>query len=896
MADSDTNLTYGTSILTSKSPLEAAAILPHSLDKTSELVESKLLPWFVAYSNHVQKTNQSLHQLLQQGSSFFANDAAEFGNVPKLWNCLLSSIQLEIHTNETFYKNLKLESVGPLKDLAQNDVRYSELVVNSQELNELASQLASRNSNAEYQWNVKAPQIFDNFENFKRHEKQLYFDVILNYFQGHHLVFSKNLSNTENSTNYLLTNYKVDIELKQYLDHVLAAQLSTAPKTPRVPSGSAATHLSLPRIPSVSDTHSLASANTQTSTKSKRQSRLKSKVGSIFGRRNKKASKSHLANDAIPETALSASSTRASSTRSPINQSTDSFSRSNSLSARRSSDIYGNTLAQQRAPQPPAPKQRHSVAAPAAAPVTAPTQHRHLIQAPLQPKVASPPLPQTPKVNPSLGQTVEELPNVVRYDDESSDDDEPVDARGNRLSMLQKHDLAPEGTQLSPVDPPPEFLGSERSRQSSAGKYSFEAGDDTKPISATPRLEHPSEFEPANETLPEPDLGDSPVKLNGLGAYGLATATTAAAAGTATLVATQPKETVEQGPPTPAKDNAPHKPPSPPPSRKVAHTEKRSRSDINSQLFHNLPNTRESFVQPAGTRESFVQPAGARETNYRELFVQPDTLQLVSQNTGNSLLRQNDYFKHNLDGERSGLNSSIAEIVNVTFKAGEVAKAQVIGEVAFHYQGSGSEHPIEFSVPSKIDKFVVNNQFITQGAGQTFTLDPSAVLSRTLGGLKYVAALSESQVPIAIRQIWKFEPHQASLIVIVRLNPQFADKIVLKNLVVSAALKGDVTSTSASSKPEGSFNKDKNRITWRYTRDLVLANSGPSSDGSEPSNQEKLMARIMTNGLGLEHESGVQIKFNVTDLASSYASIVDANNADIPSLRNLVSGSYNSLS
>ena len=84
---------------------------------------------------------------------------------------------MEIHSNEALFKSLKLEAIGPLKDVFQKDVRYSELLVNSQELQEISSDLSSSGSNAEMQWNMKAPQIFDNFENFKKFEAQLLFDV-----------------------------------------------------------------------------------------------------------------------------------------------------------------------------------------------------------------------------------------------------------------------------------------------------------------------------------------------------------------------------------------------------------------------------------------------------------------------------------------------------------------------------------------------------------------------------------------------------------------------------------------------------------------------------------------------------------------------------------------------
>ena len=98
-----------------------------------------------------------------------------------------------------------------------------------------------------------------------------------------------------------------------------------------------------------------------------------------------------------------------------------------------------------------------------------------------------------------------------------------------------------------------------------------------------------------------------------------------------------------------------------------------------------------------------------------------------------------------------------------------------------------------------------------------------------------------------IQQIWKFEPHQSSLMVSIRSTTP----LVLENFVVSVALNQDIEATSASSKPQGAFNKEKQ--TWRYPQSLAL------------NGEERLIARFMTNGLGSEHESGVQIKFQVKD-------------------------------
>lgn len=932
MSDSDptgSQYNYATSILTSKTPQQSANILPNSLELTSNLVEKNLLPWFISYSNHLNKSNQTLNILLQQGSTFFKDltpeQSQEYGNLPKLWNCLLNSIQLNIHTNELLYKHLKLESIGPLKDVSQNDIRYSELLINSQELNEISSALSHNNADAEYQWNIKGPQIFTNFENFKKLEKQVYFNSILSFFQGNNSFLTKNLSNNENSTNYLLTNYKIDNEMFNYLNYILKNDFAS--KTPVNKSSTSSPSKANRNAHDHNNHHdiqSLTSNNSnQTSKSAKRTSKLKSRVGSIFNRKNKKNSNkgsSSLSNDVIPEsTASSASSVRYSNSIRHRNGNVSSDSLGNTLSQtgnrnatlarpdsirRQSADLYGQSQAPSYSKQqPPIPQAEPKPQTPVESVSRSQPLPQSVNSEPLAPQ--SPFKSVDPKSQEPVAPNAYDSPNVVKYDnsESSSEDDAPVD-KGSRLSMLQQHNLGE--NHMSSLDPssvqPPQprqlqsdSLENARSRQSSSGKYSFETGDDTKPIQATPRQESNNVFDTIPQTqdaLPEPNIvsGDE-----------LSPSNNGISGGDDQVSISQPASR-----------------PAPPPSRKVTHNQNatttslashhhapvpvpvpipehapsdsslnssnfnlqqpRSRKDINSQIFHNLPNARESVIQPPHLTQT-----------------------LVSQSTGNSFLKQNDFFKHNFEDEKEGLNSSIAEIINVTFKNGETLKAQAIGEIAFNYVDKTVTDPnslnlIDLKIPSKLDKFLSNDQFLKQIGHQEFSLDPSFVFSKTLGGLKYLVKLNQSQIPILIRQIWKFESHQSSLIVIIKLNPLYSSQVTLKNLVISAALNNLIESTSASSKPEGSFNKEKNRITWRYTKPLVLSNLGPHSDGNEDSNQEKLIARILTNGVASEHESGIQVKFSISSPPNQYISILDSTDSEIPSVRNLVSGNYNSHS
>lgn len=1012
----ESQYSYGTSILTSKTPQEAAAILPSSINATQGLLENNLLGWFNEYTQVLQRNNQALNQLLQNGSKIFGQQQnKEYEGFHKIWNCLLSSLQVEIHSNEALFKSLKLEAIGPLKDVFQKDVRYSELLVNSQELQEISSDLSSSGSNAEMQWNMKAPQIFDNFENFKKFEAQLLFDVSYSLLNGLNTKYTKNLSNNENSVNYVLNGYKIDTEMTSYLQYLLQKKdFSPASLAPLGGVPGSRINPRQSRQVSHSDLNSMNSSATSGSanTNLKKPSKLKSKMGSIFGRKNKLKRTSGLGGGTIPETESITSSVNNNAR---LNKSTDSIdnlaqnnvNRTSSVrDSRRLSELDPNTAqphSSQQYQEKPIQQQQQQQQQPIQKVIDPRSQlqvpqqqvqqqqvQKQQVQQPQMASLNTAPL--TPKPI-SENHQVADSPNVVKYESGTSDDDfEDPNNKGNRLSMLQRHSLGgPENgspsvdrfpneteTQYQQQAQDPSGLLSVgqhdngrhagRLSQSSAGKYSFEAGDEENSMNATPKQQ---------ENIFEEKVGELNIDDNS-GSNGnnhflrdAAVASGAGIAGAATmgsmyhhqqqeqpqqeqaLQQNQQQQTPQQSPQQfqqyepqeqdqyeyppeqyqntqqyqqpsfqrqqenqeaqqfiPQQQKQPPQyqqenqqnaellqqkgsglPPPPPKARKVLHREpslrnqgtsspkdvpslvsvpsnstdsRANRRDIHSQMFHNLPNARASVIQ---------QPT------------------LVSQDTGNSLLRNSDYFKH-FDStsyvESNGLNSSIAEVINVNIKNDQLMKSQIIGEIAFNYKKQLNEQiePIIIRIPNQFDKIILNNTYIEKLSNEEFNINPELIVSKTLGGMKYLKSITFEEVPVLIQQIWKFENHQSSLMISLKLNPNYSSNLVLNNLVISVALDSSCETINASSRPQGSFNKDKNRITWRYTQPLNLSTNNL---------EEKLIARFATNGVGSEHESGIQVKFSIHD-PPHQSNILNYRNEPIPCVKNLITGSYSSHS
>lgn len=807
MTDQDFN--FATTILTSKTPQQAAAIIPNVITGSTGL-NKDLITWFKHYSSTLENYTQGLQQLIDEATKIAERSSIGFNNFPRNWNCLVNAVKTEHDNNEAVNKHLRQEIINPLRELIEKDVRISELMINGQELQEISGNL---NREGEIQWNYKAPQSFQNLEDFKKIEIQVMFDIILNFFQLNNGKLTKDLKNNENSTNYLLGSFKLDAEMQNQLNYLVNTQFAT-PQRGLQQQGQ---HLAPAAVPNNKQRRNSSFAKLEKSASPKKPSKLKSKVGSIFGRKKKKekftGADSIAEDESLSEVSLPPTRTRNSSVLSRSNSTRRSFidrfhrdesSTGISRQHEQHQQPLSDPLPHAEKPQPEIPQSPEAPQAKSLEPVSEvqkelfpPMQNGSERKGENQQSRVDVPSQTLSPVTPThdgFGGSVKPLPepvdspNVIKYND--SDDSSTEERRG---SLLEKHNLEVQPVSSPFTTQPPAPVPQEsRSRQSSDGIYSFEAGDDSNPISATPRSE-----QNVFGQMPDPNLS--------------------------------PEKTLA---------------PPPPPSRKVLHHEEPTVRD--SALFHNLPAASHSG------RDSVMAP-------------------LASQDTGHSLLK-ND-FKHENLASTLGLSSSIAEVINASFKDGQLIKSQVVGEVAFNYNGNASD-PLVVTIPNSFDKVLVNKTFIKDLGQSKYKVNPTSITSKTLGGLKYL--LKPTQVPVIIQQIWKFEPHQSSLMVSIRSTTP----LVLENFVVSVALNQDIEATSASSKPQGAFNKEKNRITWRYPQSLAL------------NGEERLIARFMTNGLGSEHESGVQIKFQVKDPQVKYCSIYSENGEEIPTFRNLVSGSY----
>ncbi len=216
-----------------------------------------------------------------------------------------------------------------------------------------------------------------------------------------------------------------------------------------------------------------------------------------------------------------------------------------------------------------------------------------------------------------------------------------------------------------------------------------------------------------------------------------------------------------------------------------------------------------------------------------------------------------------------GLNASVVELFNATYKSGQCVRSNAIGEVAFSYI---LDEPVK-KIPSKINmslrsksgkplpNFVVNTLFLQQNDSDPTSFvvsQPAQINLRTVGGLKYM--LNNPEPPLIVQPVWRHEPNKSTVIISLRPSAKLGEylqnnEIVLSNVLVSVSIQ-DAHSTSAATKPSGSFNRDKARVTWSLP-------AGIRFDSMKK--EERFIARFITDGIAKESESGIQVRFTINN-------------------------------
>lgn len=215
-----------------------------------------------------------------------------------------------------------------------------------------------------------------------------------------------------------------------------------------------------------------------------------------------------------------------------------------------------------------------------------------------------------------------------------------------------------------------------------------------------------------------------------------------------------------------------------------------------------------------------------------------------------------------------GLCISVVEVVNALVKDGTVVRKAAVGEIGFGYNVESGQPPsqIELNVSNidKVDRIIPNQNFIqakNESAGQ-YEIKGNGVshilgLKHGLNGMRYVRREPEVRVPLIFTPIWRIEEGQASLMLMYKFDETAMpdeQHVTVEDLVVSVAVEGEGKAVSAQSKPVAAFNKERQKITWKFTEPVTLTRG----------KEEQVLCRFATEGGSVKEGSkGIDVKFRL---------------------------------
>ncbi|CAI4292786.1 BAH_G0005680.mRNA.1.CDS.1 [Saccharomyces cerevisiae] len=813
---------YADSILTTKSPYEATETIRirlsqvKLLNKDFYLLFKELANLKRNYAQQLRKIiaeNEDITKILnaqmiesnvltpQEMSAFRFNSLGELRNV---WDTVIEELKSDLKSSTEYYNTLDQQVVRELKESVENNTSWRESKDLHSKLSKNAASIehySKNNENSSHleearrQWDQQSPYLFELFETIDYNR----LDTLKNCMLRFQTSFSDYLLNTTKECETVMTKF-LAFEPQSEIDRFAKDasqynfQLSSSSKEV-VPNNASPASATGARPVSVSN----GAANTEREKKSPQKDKRKSAFGNI-GHRLASASSSLTHNDLMN------------------NEFSDSTNNS-SLKSKKSShtlrskvgSIFGRNKTKNKRQQQSS-SNSHIQASITETPNNSSTRVSSTATSSIYQKQRRPTYSSSKSNNWTPGEASDTPPL-------------PPHATPKNVDAPVTADTSPAQT-FTPSEVPPS------TPQQSSPPTAKEPDSSKLPKTVPISISQPP-LQPQSKTKPLPVEPASP-------SISLPTAT----------VDNQPSGQVDSRP-------LHIRAPALPPSRKQNFIHNRD-----SQLYDSLPNHGSGATPTSSSLSSIPQERPASTLSSQ---ITGELRELNPQATGSStsLVGQSLFQHSSLDTSQFGLNASIAEVLNASFKDGMLQNSQLIGEIALNYlPNSVMNSPLPIGINlrinngAKFEKVILNQAFIERVAPEEFKVNPSFIDSRTLGVIKY--SIKEPIAPIVIHPVWRFESHQASVVLTVKMSPSLPDEIsqiVIEDLIVFVNIDG-ANATSALSKPQGSFSKEKKRITWRFKEPVVLTRNGEG---------QRLIARFITDGLAHESAKGVITKFTISE-------------------------------
>lgn len=915
---------YSTSILVNQNPIDATEIVRVRLSQ-AKLLNDEFSKFFKNYytikSNYLSQLNRLVkdsqdlnkniehsiieNQVLSREELKYYNVDA-IGHLSQIWNEVITEIKDEIAANSRLGQVVERDVINPLGAYTSKDKRWAEIRNLHSKLSEVAQTVefnqekvekyqGSRNSeklekyqsglqSANQSWDSEAPYVFEVFEYTDYDRLSFLRDSLLRFQTAYSDALNRISQSNEKALETIL-NFNPETEIERFAKvsseaAYIPKEARKAAESPVVPqhrSGApigagAATGAAIgagPGTPSGNRHSSVSTTATTQTHKSKADSpskppksktKLKSKVGSIFGRKNKKNKNLDIA-DTVPESETSSISSPS--------RTNNRLSRASSLASRLKTQQSGSNL-NPNAHHEASQSSGHHVgtgavgAAVGAVGVGAAAAGAGAYAS--SNSNAPKPISKETQGQPTLGSQSSSSHNV------------PISVNQAPLKPTSRSSSSANLNGNSPVNPRP--------TESPQGTTFDPRGSSEQSYFDGPNVinvHDQQQGQPSQQAHGEgvhDHRAPPPPPSRKTQQFGSQNLTNIREDGDASFESTNNRDVFA---------------PQPPVAGSGAAASTGNRRDIQSGLFTNL--NQADLENHQNKRISSFNSFGGDSIG-----------QLNPQLTGSSLALNNPGLFQHAALTQPGLNASIAEVINAKFKDGEQITSQLVGEIAFNYLSDGFDIPTRANLKihgaETFDKIIPNNQFLKQIDHNEFEITPSSILSRTLGGLKYL--IKNTTAPIVVHPVWRFEAHQASVMLTIKLAPHIAEQlqpgqsVEVSELSVSVAITGALA-TGALSKPQGTFNKEKARISWRFKDPIQLSSTS----------EEKLVARFLTTSEAKESDHGVVLKFTINNdnggkLITSNVELESQNFTDddpfaqetwspVPSTKTLVAGSYSAL-
>jgi len=328
---------------------------------------------------------------------------------------------------------------------------------------------------------------------------------------------------------------------------------------------------------------------------------------------------------------------------------------------------------------------------------------------------------------------------------------------------------------------------------------------------------------------------------------------------------------------------------------------------VQSQLFQDLNvSTRESVYLNGSNHELEPQLTGAlSEVGITPpQFVHPELNS--AEDAGDTTLGADDI-------EDITVNSSVAEVINFARVAtsdvdenGEPLyneSIDIVGELALSLPSSTSNAKLSNNgLNLRLNKsyliddsnLIYNNDILTpnDNKNEYNIFDVSKLLNKSVGLLKYqVSNLNSAsyKVPVTLSSVWNHEDTKSSMVLSVKNNT--SKPLTFQTCTISIQIL-DCQVSQVLSKPNGVFNKKKQKIIWRFKdEDKKLF--------FEPEEEKKFIVRFMTDKKGREGKCNIEFSmFDYTGLVGGESFVnpelltFDQEKINLDVSTSLISGKY----